>query len=95
MVALTPPPWRSADFPVHRTHGPSVQAARAWAARERVELVELDPIVGPALAAGRGNPDGLHWDWPTHEAIGQAVGAAVARAATRAVRASAQGTALT
>ena len=71
VVALTPPPWRSADFPVHRTHEPSVRAARAWAARERVELVELDPIVGPALAAGRGNPDGLHWDWPTHEAIGR------------------------
>ena len=66
-------------------------AARAWAARERVELVELDPIVGPALAAGRGNPDGLHWDWPTHEAIGRAVAVVVARA----VRASAEGTALT
>jgi hypothetical protein len=77
VVALTPPPWRSADYPVHRTHAPSVLAARAWAARERVRLVELDPIVSPVLAAGGGNPDGLHWDWPTHAAIGAAVSTAV------------------
>ena len=24
-------------------------------------------------AEGRGNPDGLHWDWPTHAQVGAAV----------------------
>jgi hypothetical protein len=107
VVALTPPPWRAAEYPVHRTHLPSVRAARAWAAREQVSLVELDPIVAPVLAAGGGNADGLHWDWPTHlavatavsaavrAAVGAAVGAAGSSATQRAVPAAPDGSALT
>ncbi|WP_460459711.1 GDSL-type esterase/lipase family protein [Angustibacter peucedani] len=87
VLALAPPPWRSQDHPSQRSHAPSVRAARAWAAREDVALVELDPVVGPALAAGGGNPDGLHWDWPTHAAVADAV---LAR-----LRADEHGTALT
>ncbi len=91
VVALTPPPWRSPSYPVHRTHEPSVVAARRWAAREDVPLVELDPIVSPVLAAGGGNPDGLHWDWPTHTAVAEAV----VRAVRLAVAAGPAGSALT
>jgi len=81
VVALTPSPWRTTDHPVHRTHEPSVRAARAWAQREGVALVELDPVVQPALDAGLGNPDGLHWGWSTHDGVAQAVIAALAPAA--------------
>jgi diglucosylglycerate octanoyltransferase len=83
VVATTPSPWRSPDYPVRSGHGASVRAARSWAARHDVALVELDPLVGPMHERGGGNPDGLHWDWPTHAAVGAAVGAAV-RAVTTA-----------
>jgi len=77
VVALTPSPWRSPDYPVHVTHPASVAACRAWAAGAGVRLVELDPLVAPVHARGGGNPDGLHWDWPTHAAVGSAVAEAV------------------
>lgn len=79
VVLLGPSPWGSAAYPVHATHAPAVAAARSWAAREQVPLVELDDVVGPHLAAGRNNPDGLHWGWEVHGQIGQEVGRAVAR----------------
>jgi hypothetical protein len=81
VVALTPAPWRSPDYPVRCGHAASVLAARAWARAEDVALVDLDRVIGAMHDEGRGNPDGLHWDWPTHAAVGalvaQAVGAAV------------------
>jgi hypothetical protein len=77
VVALTPSPWSSGDYPARGNHPAAVVAARRWAAGASVPLVELDPIVGPALARGEGNPDGLHWGWTTHERVGVAVAAAV------------------
>ncbi len=76
-VLLTPSPYASAAYPADRPHRPAVAAARRWAARHGTGLVELDPIVGPALASGTGNPDGLHWSWATHEAVGRAIAAAL------------------
>lgn len=73
ILALAPPPWRSPEYPVHDTHEPSVHAARLWAAREHVALVGLDPIVENMWRYSGGNPDGLHWDWPTHAAVARAV----------------------
>lgn len=79
VVLLGPSPHASALYPSHRHHGPAVAAARRWAQRERAVLVELDPIVAPSLAAGTGNPDGMHWGWQVHEQIGAAVAAALAQ----------------
>jgi diglucosylglycerate octanoyltransferase len=76
VVALAPPPWRSPQYPLRHGHGPAVEAARAWAEREGVRLVELDPLVERMWESGGGNPDGLHWDWPTHAAVAEAVAAA-------------------
>ena len=78
VVALTPSPWRSRDYPVRRGHAAAVAATHRWAAGHEAAVVDLDPLVGPMHAEGRGNPDGLHWDWPTHRAVGDAVGAALA-----------------
>jgi hypothetical protein len=76
-VLLTPSPWASRAYPSQRTHAPAVAAARRWGAAEAVALVELDPLVGPSLAAGTGNPDGLHWSWPVHQEVAAAVTAAL------------------
>lgn len=73
VVLLGPSPWGSAAYPVHATHLPAVAAARRWADREGVPLVELDEVVGPHLAAGRNNPDGLHWGWEVHQEVGRRV----------------------
>ena len=42
-------------------------------------VADLDPIVGPSLAAGTGNPDGMHWGWDAHEGIGLALAAELQR----------------
>jgi hypothetical protein len=76
VVVLTPPPWRSEQYPLRHGHEAAVRAAREWALRERVRLVELDDIVEPMWQRGGGNPDGLHWDWPTHAAVAEAVASA-------------------
>lgn len=77
VVALTPPPWRSDQYPVRAGHPAAVAAARRWAAREGVRLVDVETVVEQMWRGGGGNPDGLHWDWPTHAAVAEAVTAAV------------------
>jgi hypothetical protein len=42
-----------------------------------VRLVDVEPVVERMWRSGGGNPDGLHWDWPTHAAVAQAVTAAL------------------
>jgi diglucosylglycerate octanoyltransferase len=80
VVALTPPPWRSADYPGRRGHPAAVAAARTWAEREGVVLADVEAVVQAMHDRGAGNPDGLHWDWPTHAAVADVVGSALARA---------------
>lgn len=80
VVALTPPPWRSADYPARREPSASVAAARAWAEREGVVLADVDAVVQAMHDRGEGNPDGLHWDWTTHAAVADIVTQAVHRA---------------
>ena len=72
VVLLGPSPWRSEAYPSRRPHAPAVAAARDWARGAGVPMVELDPLVGPSLADGTANPDGLHWSWATHQLVGEA-----------------------
>lgn len=71
VALLGPAPWTGRYYPSTRAHGPSVQAARHWAAREGVAYVDIEPVVGPRLATC--NPDGMHWSWEVHELVGEAV----------------------
>jgi hypothetical protein len=73
VVVLTPPPWRSPDYPARGGHPASVVACRSWAAREGVALADVEAVVQAMHDRGAGNPDGLHWDWPTHRAVAQLV----------------------
>ncbi len=80
VVLVGPSPWRSDAYPSVRPHAAAVVAARRWADTQGVPCVDLDPLVGPSLAAGRGNPDGLHWSWEAHRAVGEALAAALLEA---------------
>ncbi len=77
LVMLGPVPWRSAAYPSTRHYPAMLAAARAFAATQGVGFVDVEPIVTPMHEQGRGNPDGLHWDWPTHRAVGEAMAAAL------------------
>lgn len=77
VVLLGPSPHAASSYPSHRHHDPAVSAARRWARAHDSGLVDLDPIVAPSLSAGTGNPDGMHWAWEVHEAIGEALAAEV------------------
>jgi hypothetical protein len=63
-----------------RGHARAVGAARAWGRRQRVPMIDLPALVGPHLAAGRANPDGMHFGWESHEAVGGALAAAIRKA---------------
>ena len=73
IALLGPSPHAAPTYPSHRHHVPAVAAARRWAAAHDVGFVDLDPIVEPSLRAGTGNPDGMHWAWEVHDAIGVAL----------------------
>jgi hypothetical protein len=81
VLGILPPPHAAPLYGrVTAGHAPAVAAARAWGDREGVPMLDLPALVGPHLVAGRGNPDGIHWDWDCHADVGRAVAAAVARA---------------
>ena len=71
IVAMAPAPWDAYYYPVNRTHASAHAAAFAWAAREDVPLLDVDDIVAPTLADGTANPDGMHWAWSVHAAVGR------------------------
>jgi diglucosylglycerate octanoyltransferase len=77
IVMLGPSPWRSPSYPSNRHYPTMLGAARHFARRHDLCFVDVEPIVGPMHVAGTGNPDGLHWDWPTHARVGAAVAAAL------------------
>jgi len=78
VVGVLPPPHRAPSYgEAPRGHGRAVAAARAWGRRERVPMVDLSALVGPHLAAGRANRDGMHFGWESHAAVGAALAAAI------------------
>jgi hypothetical protein len=48
-------------------------AYEKWAAATGVHVVHVRPHVLEHLRAGRGNPDGIHYGWDAHEAVGRAL----------------------
>jgi hypothetical protein len=81
VLAVLPAPHRAARYGyVHGGRQRSAGAVASWARGAGVPLVDLEPLVWPYLLAGDANPDGLHWSWAGHAAVGRAVGDAVAAA---------------
>ncbi|MEX1209594.1 MAG: GDSL-type esterase/lipase family protein [Candidatus Nanopelagicales bacterium] len=71
IALLSPPPWTGAYYPSRRAHAPALAAARAWAVREGVAYVDVEPLVRSRLTTI--NPDGMHWSWEVHALVGAAV----------------------
>lgn len=78
VVLLGPAPTSSPYYPAVHDHAGAVEAAKRWAMSHDAKFVDLDPLVGPAMLAGTANPDGLHWSWEIHAAVGAAVAEALA-----------------
>jgi hypothetical protein len=73
VVAALPPVHRAAVYgSVHAGRPAAERATRAWARDSGVALLDLQALVGEHVLAGKGNPDGMHWGWPAHAAVGAA-----------------------
>jgi len=78
VLGVLPPPHAAPSYGlVTAGHPRAVAAARRWGQRQGVPMVDLPGIVAPYLAAGRVNPDGLHWAWECHAEVGEALAEAV------------------
>lgn len=58
----------------------ATDAYRAWAAGAGVLTVDVRPLVLEHLRTGQGNPDGIHYGWAAHEAVGTALAEVLAEA---------------
>lgn len=78
VIGVLPPPHRAPSYGFHaRGHGEAVAAARSWGRRENVPMVDLPACVTENLLAGRANPDGMHFGWESHAAVGAAIAGVV------------------
>jgi len=67
----------------HRGRRGTVEAITLWADRHRIPLVDLKEAVAPHVLGGRGNPDGIHWNFEAHEAVAELMLKALAEAGVR------------
>jgi hypothetical protein len=80
IAMLGPSSHRAPSYPSHRHHEAARAATRRWCSAHDVAYVDVDPWVLPSLHARTGNPDGLHWSWEVHAALGAALGSALQHA---------------
>lgn len=55
----------------HRWRDSTVAAITEWARAHRVPVVDLKAAVGDQVMSGRGNPDGIHWNFEAHRAVAE------------------------
>ena len=55
----------------HRGRQGTVEAITPWAANHGIPLVDLKEAVEPHILGGRGNPDGIHWNFEAHSAVAE------------------------
>lgn len=55
----------------HRGRQGTVDAITDWAARHDIPLVDLKAAVAEEILSGRGNPDGIHWNFEAHRAVAE------------------------
>jgi lysophospholipase L1-like esterase len=64
----------------HHGREGTVAAIAEWADLHDVPLVDLKAAVGEHVMAGRGNPDGIHWNFEAHQAVAELMLKALAQA---------------
>ncbi|GAA1293320.1 GDSL-type esterase/lipase family protein [Pseudonocardia aurantiaca] len=73
VVTVLPPPHRAPAYAsVHLGRDAAERATREWAHAHGVAMLDLPALVGEHVLGGHGNPDGMHWGWPAHAAVGAA-----------------------
>jgi hypothetical protein len=55
----------------HHGRKGTVTAISRWAAEHGVPLVDLKAAVGDEVMSGRGNPDGIHWNFEAHRSVAE------------------------
>ena len=55
----------------HRGRPGTVKAITEWADQHDVPLVDLKAAVAEHIMSGRGNPDGIHWNFEAHQAVAE------------------------
>lgn len=58
---------------VHTGYGPATAAIGAWGRRRNVPQLDLAALTRTHVLEGHGNPDGMHWGWAAHTAVGEAM----------------------
>ena len=64
----------------HHGRPGTVAAISDWAAQHRVPLVDLKEAVAEHILGGRGNPDGIHWNFEAHRAVAELMSKALSEA---------------
>jgi diglucosylglycerate octanoyltransferase len=73
VAAVLPPPHRARCYAsVHPGRAAGERVTRAWARTTGVSLLDLPALVTGHVLGGHGNPDGMHWGWAGHAAVGAA-----------------------
>jgi lysophospholipase L1-like esterase len=74
IVGILPSVHRAPSYGyVHTARSAAAAAMTAWGRRAAVPLLDLSAVVGPHVLSGQGNPDGMHWGWAGHAAVGRAM----------------------
>lgn len=74
IVGWLPSVHRSADYGrVHSERAATAARLDAWAERTGVPMLDVAAVVGDHVLGGHGNPDGMHWGWDGHAAVGHAM----------------------
>jgi hypothetical protein len=55
----------------HHGRAATAAAITEWAQGHDIPLVDLKEAVAEEIFAGRGNPDGIHWNFEAHEAVAE------------------------
>lgn len=64
----------------HQGRPATAAAITEWAAEHNIPLVDLKAAVAEHIVGGRGNPDGIHWNFEAHRAVAELMLKALARA---------------
>ena len=64
----------------HHGRSGTVAAISQWAQDQNVPLVDLKAAVAEQIMSGRGNPDGIHWNFEAHQAVAELMLKALAEA---------------
>ncbi|MBX5486549.1 MAG: SGNH/GDSL hydrolase family protein, partial [Mycolicibacterium hassiacum] len=64
----------------HHGREATARAITEWARQHGVVLVDLKAAVADQVLNGRGNPDGIHWNFEAHQAVAELMLKALAEA---------------